>query len=54
MHCNGMPVTSMQNGAAWAGNAEATNKDNGGSKGNNARRVEVSLLKNDVQTAEQH
>jgi outer membrane protein OmpA-like peptidoglycan-associated protein len=36
------------------GNAEATNKDNGGTKRNNARRVEVSLLKNDVQAAEQH
>jgi outer membrane protein OmpA-like peptidoglycan-associated protein len=35
------------------GNADATSNDTGGAKRNNTRRVEVSLLKNEVQTAEQ-
>jgi hypothetical protein len=35
------------------GNSETPSSENNGAKRNNTRRVEVSLLKNDLQTAEQ-
>ena len=35
------------------GNADTPSRDSNGAKRNNTRRVEVSLLKNDLQTAEQ-